>query len=284
MADIRLIAVPYELGRLRDGVGLGPERLLEHGAVEALAARGAAVKTEVIELSEPDDNEVDTSFAVIGRLADAVRSARASGEFPVILSGSCLAAIGVVAGLGEAAPGVVWFDAHGDFNEPQSSVYGYLDGMGMAIVVGDAWQGLAAQVPGLSPLPETAVVLAGARALDEPERARLQASAIKQLPASSLAEPVGLVEAIGAIEPPPSGIYLHVDLDVLDAPVARVNRYAATGGISAAELEACLRAVLADERVRAMSLTAYEPEADPEGRVPQIAMMLLGAVAESLDA
>ena len=83
------------------------------------------------------------------------------------------------------------------------------------------------------------------------------------------------------MEPSPSGIYLHVDLDVLDSSVARVNRYAAADGISAAELEASVRALLADERVRAVSLTAYEPEADPEGRVPPIAISLLGAVAES---
>jgi arginase len=281
VADIRLLVVPYEIGRLRDGVGAGPERLLEHGAADVLAASGAAVETTVIELDAPDDNEVDTSFAVIGRLAEAVRAARDAGEFPVVLSGSCLAAVGVVAGLGEAAPGVVWFDAHGDFNEPQSSVYGYLDGMGLAILVGDAWQGLAAQVPGGRPIGESAVVLAGARAFDEPELPRLEASVINHLPAASLADPATVVGAVAAMEPHPSGIYLHVDLDVLDSSVARVNRYAAADGISAAQLEASVRALMADERVRAVALTAYEPTVDPEGLVPPIAMSLLGAVAES---
>ncbi len=132
--------------------------------------------------------------------------------------------------------------------------------MGMAILVGDAWQGLAAQVPGTRPIPESAVVLAGARALDEPERPRLEASAINHLPAASLADPATVVGAVAAMEPNPSGIYLHVDLDVLDSSVARVNRYAAADGISAAELEASVRALLADERVRAVALTAYEPD------------------------
>jgi arginase len=280
VAAIRVIAVPYELGRLRDGVGLGPERLLEHGAAESLGARGAAIETVLVELDELDDNEVDTSFAIIGRVAEAVRSARAAGEFPLVLSGSCFAAVGVVAGLGETAPGVVWFDAHADFNEPATAEFGYLDGMGLAILVGDAWQGLARQVPGARPVPETAVVLAGARSFDDPERVRLAASAINHLPPDTL-DPEALVEAIGALEPPPSGLYVHVDLDVLDAQVARVNRYAAGDGISARELEESLRALLADERVRAVSLTAYEPDADPEARVPPIAARLLTAVAES---
>jgi len=281
MPDIRVIVVPYELGRLRDGVGMGPERLLDHGATEALAAQGADVETGVIELDAPDDNEIDTSFAVISRIAEAVRSARESGAFPVVLSGSCLAAVGIVAGLGESAPGVIWFDAHGDFNEPETSDSGYLDGMGVAILVGHAWQGLAAQVPGARAVPESAVVLAGARALDEPERPRLERSAINHLPPAALADPGALVEAVASMEPEPSGLYVHVDLDVLDAGVARVNRYAAAGGITADQLEASLRALLADERVRAVSLTAYEPDVDPEARVPPIAARLLGAVAES---
>ncbi len=280
MPDIRVIVVPYELGRLREGVGLGPERLLEHGAAEALAARGLDVETEVIELDAPDDNEIDTSFAVICRIAEAVHLSRESEKFPVVLSGSCFAAVGVVAGLGERAPGVVWFDAHGDFNEPATSDSGYFDGMGLAILVGDAWQGLAAQVPGAAPVPESAVVLAGARALDEPERPRLERSAINHLPPASLADSAALVEAVGSMEPEPSGLYVHVDLDVLDADVARVNRYAAAGGISADELEAALTALLADERVRAVSLTAYEPELDPDGQVPPIAMRLLNVVGD----
>ena len=279
MTAIRAIAVPYELGRLREDVGLGPERLLEHGAAEALAETGAAVETVVIELGAPDDNEVDTSFSVIGRVADEVRSARAAGQFPVVLSGSCFAAVGVVAGLGEQEPGVIWFDAHGDFNEPQTAIYGYLDGMGLAILVGDAWQGLAAQVTGARPVSETAVVLAGARAFDEPERARLDVSAINRVSAAAVG-PEALVEAVSSIEPSPTGLYLHVDLDVLDEEVARVNRYSAPGGVSAEALEASLRVLLADRRVRAVSLTAYEPGVDPDLLVPPIASRLLSAIGE----
>jgi arginase len=152
--------------------------------------------------------------------------------------------------------------------------------MGLAILVGDAWQGLASQVRGNRAVPATAVVLAGARSFEDPERVRLEASAINHLPPAAL-DPKTLVEAVGALEPPPSGLYVHVDLDVLDADVARVNRYAAGGGLSAHVLEELLRALMADERVRAVSLTAYEPDTDPDGRVPPIAARLLTAVAES---
>jgi arginase len=280
MPDIRAIVVPYELGRLRDGVGLGPERLLEAGAESALAAAGATVETELIELEERSDNEIDDSFALIGLVSERVRAARAADAFPVVLSGSCFVAVGVVAGMGEPAPGVVWFDAHADFNEPETSPSGYFDGMGLAVLTGDAWRELASAVPGASPIPETAVVLAGARDLDDAEEARLEASAIRRVSPAALGDSRALLSALEALDPPASGLYVHVDLDVLDIEEARVNRYSAPGGISAGELEARLRSLLEDERARAVSLTAYEPEGDAQVRVPPIASRLLAAIGE----
>jgi len=74
---------------------------------------------------------------------------------------------------------------------------------------------------------------------------------------------------------------LHIDLDVLDPSVARVNRYAAPGGVTAAALERVVRALIGIAPVRAVSLTAYEPELDPDGRVPPIANALLETIAGS---
>jgi arginase len=165
MREIRLLVVPYELGGLRYGVGRGPERLLERGAQEQLAASGAAVRQETLELRERHSNEVAASFELMRMVSARVRAALREGAFPVVLSGSCChAAVGSVAGLDEPAPGVVWFDAHGDCNTPATSPSGYLDGMGLPILTGDAWQALGASVRGARPLPETAIVLAGARA------------------------------------------------------------------------------------------------------------------------
>ena len=72
------------------------------------------------------------------RVSSCVSDAVAAGEFPVILSGSCFAAVGVVGGLGERVSHVAWLDAHGDFNNPETAIYGYLDGMGSAIITGSA--------------------------------------------------------------------------------------------------------------------------------------------------
>ena len=282
MTPYRLIVVPYELGRLRDGVGNGPERLLTAGVEAVLAEAGAPVRREVVELdpalNQTGRGEVDACFDLIRQVAEQVRSAVDEGVFPVVLSGSCFAGVGVVAGLAEPAPAVVWLDAHADFNTPDTSISGYFDGMGLAVLTGGAWQAMHARVPGARPVPESAVILAGARDFDPPEVRRLEASAVTHLPPEELG---GLAAALAAIAPAPSGVYLHVDLDVLDIDVARVNIYGAAGGPSGAELAHLVGTVCRESRVRALSLTAYDPAFDPEGRVPPIALDLLRVLVES---
>jgi arginase len=286
MNEIRLLAVPYEVGALRMGVGRGPERLIEAGAEEALGRHGASVNLEIIELKEDHRersgaSEASAAFELIGLLATAVHRAVEEGAFPVTLSGSCLAALGVVTGLGEKAPGVVWFDAHGDFNTPESTVDGYFDGMPLATLTGSAWRTMVGQRE-VRTIPETAVVLAGARDLDPLERLRLDSASIHLLPPTDIDADDSVARAVEGMQPPPTGLYLHVDLDVLDAEEARVNIYSAPDGLSAARLTAQVRSLLAANPIRAVSLTAYDPECDPEGRVAPIALGLLDSVAERL--
>jgi arginase len=282
MNAIDVIAMPYELSRLRDGVGRGPERLLAGGAAEALAAAGATVDTEVVELTGKFSNEIGACFELIRRVRGSVDAALRRGAFPVVLSGSCcFAALGAVAAMGENAPGVVWFDAHGDFNTPDTTTFGYFDGMGLAVLTGGAWQAMHQTVPGAKPLPESAIVLAGARDFDDDEARRLRDSEIKHLPAEEIASGDALDGAIAALEPEPSALYLHVDLDVLDPEQeAPANIYSAPGGITAEQLAARVEQVLRTGSVRAVALTAYDPGCDAEGRVPLIANRLLRAVAE----
>lgn len=285
MNAVSLIAVPYELDRLRYGVGRGPEKLLETGAAEALGAAGATVETELVELTEDFSGETEACFALVRQVRERVNAALDKGAFPVVLSGSCcLAALGVVAGLGESAPGVVWFDAHPDFSTPETATSGYLDGMGLAVLTGDAWQGMLSTVPGARPLPHTAVVLAGARDSEDDEIVRLRESDMEQLDARELCSGHALARVLEALEPEPTGIYLHVDLDVLDAEEAQVNIYSAVGGITPEQLAERVEQVLETGKVRALSLTAYDPEGDREGRVPPVADRLLRAAALSAPA
>jgi arginase len=286
MTEIRLLIVPYEVGAPRMGVGRGPERLLETGAEEALASAGAEVEVEVVELKEHERDrsgasEAGAAFELIGLVASRVRQALADGAFPVLLSGSCFAGIGVVAGISESSPGVVWFDAHGDFNTPDSTVDGYVDGMGVAILTGAAWPAMVDGI-GATTVPESAVVLAGARDFDDLEEQRLDASDVRHLRPADVGSDDAVARAADELQPAPTGLYLHVDLDVLDSDEARVNIYSVPGGLTAAQLESQLRALLDSHPVRGFSLTAYDPEVDEGERVPPIAIRLLQAVAERI--
>ena len=287
MTDIRLLAVPYEIGAPRMGVGRGPERLLEAGAEKALGSHGARVGLEVIELQEHQRDasgasEAGAGFELIRLVAARAREAIADGAFPVLLSGSCFAGLGMVAGMGESSPGVVWFDAHGDFNTPDSSIDGYFDGMGLAMLTGDGWQALSRGSMDGAAVPKSAVVLAGARDFDPLEQKRLEQSEVRHLPPAEIDADDSVANAVGELDPAPTGLYLHVDLDVLDSGEAKVNIYSAPDGLSADQLEAQVRSLLEACPVRGVSLTAYDPEVDSDGRVPPIAMRLLEAVAERI--
>jgi arginase len=287
MTDIRLLAVPYETGAPRMGVGRGPERLLEAGAEDALASHGARVEVEVIELREHERDvsgasEAGAGFELIRLVAASARQAIVDGAFPVLLSGSCFAGLGMAAAMGESSPGVVWFDAHGDFNTPDSSVDGYFDGMGLAMMTGDAWQSLSESSMAGTVVSESAVVLAGARDFDPLEQQRLERSDVRHLPPAEIDADDAVARAVEGLDPDVTGLYLHLDLDVLDSGEAKVNIYSVPDGLSAEQLEAQVRSLLETCPVRAVSLTAYDPEVDAEGRVPPIAMRVLEVVAERI--
>jgi arginase len=284
MTEIRLLVVPYEGGAVRMGVGRGPERLLEEGAEETLAGHGAKVSRETVGLrehrrDESGASEAGAGFELIQLVASRVRQAIDDRALPVLLSGSCFTGVGVVNGLAESSPGVVWFDAHGDFNTPESTIDGYFDGMGVAILTGSAWANLVEET-GTTTIPESGVVLAGARDFDPLEEQRLESSAVRYLPPSELDANDTVARAVDELDPPATGLYLHLDLDVLDSEEAKVNIYSAPDGLSADQLVAQVRSLLESCPVRAVSLTAYDPEVDADGRVPPIAMRILEVVAE----
>ena len=136
MSGTTLIQVPYYLGREHPSLSLGPAKLAE--------AIGG--ETIVVERPEPSlvPNEIAESFQVMGAVSSAVRAAVQEGRFPLVLAVNCFTSLGTVAGLGRDV-GVVWFDAHGDFHSPDSTKSGFLDGMGLAMLLGG--RGLARAAP-----------------------------------------------------------------------------------------------------------------------------------------
>jgi arginase len=179
-------------------------------------------------------------------VADAVAvAAGASGERLVVVSGDCNTSLGTLTGLQRAGidPSIVWFDGHGDFHTAATTTSGYLGGLALAMLVGDDDTGLAAGV-GLAPIAQERAVLVDARDLDPAERVRLDASAVRRL----------AVDEVVEATLPPGPIYLHLDVDVVDAAACPGLRFPATDGPSPEAVVAAVRRVLASGRVPAVGL------------------------------
>lgn len=265
---ITLIEAPYDSGRFRERMGRGPSHLLERGLVRRLESAGHEVETVPVRL--PDDffpAEVAAATELHRRIGQAVGETREAGRLPIVLTGNCnYAALGALAGLSSESVGVVWLDAHADFNTPETSPSGFLDGMALSMATGEAYPEALRTVPGLQPLPTENVVLLGARDVDPAEQSRLEVSDVRWLKVESLRR-TGLEEALTeALAGLPETLYLHMDLDVLDVSAARVNPFAASGGLTVEELHTVVETVSRHRRVAAAALTAYDPGFDDDGR------------------
>jgi arginase len=264
MSDLRLIQVPYYLGREHPDLSRGPGRLAD-------AIGGETVVVPAPE-PRPVPNEVADSFDVIRSVRSAVSEAVQDGRFPLVLAVNCFTSLGTVAGLGRNI-GVVWFDAHGDFHTPDSTTTGFLDGMGFAMLLGDGWQEMRATVEGLRPVPPENALLVAVRDLERTEAARVAVSELRRADVDSLE--AALDELATRID----AVYVHIDLDVIDPSVARANVLSVEGGLDTEQLEQALAAVSSRFEIAAAALTAYDPSQDHENRVPGIAARLAGRLS-----
>jgi arginase len=260
--SVRLIQVPYYLGREHADLSRGPARLAEAIGDESV----------VVDPPQPTQvpNEIAESFEVIRAVASAVREAVRGERFPLVLAVNCFTALGTLAGLGRDV-GVVWFDAHGDSHTPDTTTSGFLDGMGLAMLLGDGWNELRRSVEGLRLVPAEHTLLVGARDIDPTEQERVDLL--------RRADDETLDDALDQLASWVDAIYVHVDLDVIDASVARANALSVEGGFDAKGLEQALAAVSSRFEIAAAALTAYDPSVDPEARVPPIAATLARRLA-----
>jgi arginase len=277
---VRLLVVPYDSG-LRDvRMGAGPLALSKAGAAQRLRDQGHEVHERLIEASSWRA-EVATAFELQRLVAIEAAAARADDEVPILLSGNCNTTVGMVAGLTATGlrTGVVWLDAHGDFNTPDIDEGGFLDGHGLAMVVGHCWTALTKTVPGFQPVPEDRVVLVGARSLDTAEEPALRRSSISWLAPRRARDVGSLRDAVDTLAGRVDVVHIHADVDVHDPSIAPANGYAAPDGLSAEQVQRVVRQVADRIPVASATLAAYDPAYDSEGRMRQTALALVALLA-----
>jgi len=275
--DIQLLAVPYDSGNRGMRMGAGPEWLLDAGLERVLRENGHTVHTRIAELTADWQAEIQTSFELMRMLSAAVREARESGRFPIVLAGNCNTAVGTLAGLGAQSTGVAWFDAHGDFNTPETTRSGFLDGTAVAIITGRCWTQLAATVPEFAPIPDDRVCLIGTRDLDSLESALLDESSVDIVEPRQLRS--SLPRVLEKIREQVDSMYVHLDLDVLDSAVAAANSYAISGGLTLEDLDHALAQIAGRFRIAGLTLSAYDPAVDTFGHAAQAAIRLICTTA-----
>jgi arginase len=274
--DVQLLAVPYDSGNRGVRMGAGPEALLDAGLERVLREQGHRVHVKIAELPSGSwQAEIQTSFELMRMLSLAVGEARESGRFPIVLAGNCNTAIGTLAGLGDV--GVVWFDAHADFNTPDTTTSGFLDGTAVAIITGRCWKQLSVTVPGFQPIADERICLIGTRDVDSLERRLLADSNVEVIEPNRVRS--DLSQTLNSIAQHVESIYVHLDLDVLDADVASANSFAVSGGLTIDDVEYALGEIARDFRITGVTLSAYDPAADTDGAASRAAMRLICAAA-----
>lgn len=243
---MRLFSLPYDSGHRGLRMGAGPLRLVERLGVDA---------EEIVPASEWRA-EIRTTFELYRALAARVAE---SEELPVVLSGHCGAAIGAAAGL--SADAILWFDAHGDYNTPDTTDTGFLDGMCLAVATGRCWRGPARTIPGFTPVDPRRVVHVGARDWSPGEREALIADGVRIGPD---------FDGLDA-----QRLLVHVDLDVIDSRYGRANAFACEGGLSPEEV----LGVIDDARRRfpvvGLVIASYDPACDTDGRIADAALRII---------
>jgi len=275
--DIQILAVPYDSGNRGARMGAGPEALLDAGLERALRDGGHTVRTKIAEIKGSWRAEIQTSFELMRMLATEVWVARESDRLPIILAGNCNTAVGTLAGLGVESTGVAWFDAHGDFNTPETTSSGFLDGTAVAILTGRCWSQLARTIPHFTPVADDRVCLIGTRDVDPLEHDLLEASLVEVVSPTLLRRTLGA--ALDSIREHVKDMYVHLDLDVLDAGVARANSYAVSGGLTLEDVEYSLAEIRGRFRTAGITLSAYDPAGDADGLAARAAIRLIVSAA-----
>jgi arginase len=190
------------------------------GAYAALGGEPTIVEPQFPEQRRSNDPIIDLGL-IGGEIADAVAQGRRNGKPVLVVGGNCAAVPGVVGGLqqahGPAARiGLVWFDAHGDFNTPKTTLSGMLGGMPVAVSAGLAYRQWREMSKQEAPLPTDRIVMVDVRNLDAPEEQLVRATDVVIAAPAAGFPGEDLETAIQQLAERCDMLYLHIDSDILD--------------------------------------------------------------------
>ncbi|AQL41338.1 arginase [Halorientalis sp. IM1011] len=293
--NVRIVGVPMDLGADRRGVDMGPSAIRYAGLAEEIEGLNVActdwgdVHVPRPEGSDPDAGTPDTGDAkflgetetVCTRLAHEVADTVEEGDVPLVLGGDHSIAVGTAGGVSrEAETGILWFDAHGDFNTPATTPSGNVHGMSLAAILG---KGIFADTD-WAPAPnvsEENVALVGLRSVDEGERENIRESDVTaytmtDVDARGVTEVV--TEALDIASDGTDGVHVSLDLDWLDPTEAPGVGTPVRGGVSYREAHAAMELIAERTaeagRLSSMELVEVNPILDQHNQTAELAVEL----------
>jgi arginase len=289
MRAVHIIGVPLDLGGGRRGVDMGPSAMRSAGLQAQLEALGFTVHDDgnivapdmaALRQGDPRAKYLADILRYNAGMADAVEAATRAGEFPLVLGGDHSLAIGVLGGLARAAgaPGaVLWIDAHGDLNTPETSPSGNIHGMPVAAAVG---LGRSWFDTGEWPVPsveEARVAMIGIRSLDDEEREVLRRTQVRVVTMAEI-DRIGMEAAVDtALDRLRAAPWVHVslDMDVMDPLHAPGVGTPVPGGISYREAHLMMEMVSESRMMGSLQVVEVNPILDVQNRSAQLAVELV---------
>jgi arginase len=290
---VALVKMPYHGDRNVAEQSGGPDYLAAGGLEARLTEQGAALEpVRTVELTPEEARQYGEQHRMglaNGHLAELVAQNERQGSLSVGLLANCTSLLGVLAGLQHSSPdqttrkvGLVFIDAHGDFNTPETSLSGMLGGMPVAVAAGLALHNLRTKSRLDPPIPSSRIVLAAARDLDPLEAELIENSQMERLSVGDLrARSDNLHARMRRLSARSDLIYVHIDMDVLDPREVAGHPLTVPNGPTSAELAAALTEMFRYAKVAALGIASTPfGERDPDGISRAAAYRLIeGALA-----
>jgi arginase len=288
--EIAVIGATLDLGQGRRGVDMGPSAIRYAGLDDRLAGLGldcsdwGNVETVIPEATAEGDPRARFLSQIkdaCERIARRVAATTGDGYVPIVLGGDHSIALGTLGGLAAAhGPGaVLWFDAHGDLNTPETSPSGNVHGMPLAAALGVASEEFESDAWPLPAVDPERVSLIGVRSLDEAERELVRSRGVAVYTMTDLdrrgVEPIvreALERASGA-----AFVHISLDMDVVDPDVAPGVGTPVRGGLSYREAHLAMELVAESGLMGSMDVVEVNPILDRENATAQLAVELVAS-------
>lgn len=294
--NIGILGAPVDLGADRRGVDMGPSAIRYAGLDVRLRSLGCSVRdygnlptpvAETVESIPSHLKYLEPILRMSQLLTDAVSRCITDGAFPLILGGDHSMSLGSVAGVTRhRRVGIIWLDAHGDFNTPSTSPSGNIHGMVLSALTGWGDSRLV-ELDGRGPKVEPGnAVIIGARDLDPGERDLLRQSGVRVYTMHDI-DRLGLAAvlriAIDSMDDTLDGIHLSLDLDVVDPQQAPGVGTPVLGGLSYRETHLAMELIAASHRLISMDVVEVNPVLDSFNATARLAVeFILSALGKQI--